>query len=144
MKVVTQLSMLPYISGNQVRCRKILQPFFVCFFILIQGCLLTKSISAAEKSPTAVVDMPHKSIVLIQHEHKAPRIEQKPWNAQDFSVSDQWKSQQVDVIEGSDSALSSVHANVDSSDDGSDIYDYNTPNVLAGQSPANEMTSAPE
>jgi hypothetical protein len=82
-------------------------------------------ITAVQKKPTVMSFMHHSS----QQEKDAQQIESNPWKSQDFSVSDLWKSQQVDVTVDSDSGLSSVHSNADSSDDGVDIRESDAPNV---------------
>ena len=94
-----------------------------------------------QKAPTVVSYMARQSIVPIQHfEYDSNQL-----NAQEFSVSELWKSQEFDVVGDGDSALSSVNANVDSSDDESDIYDEeDAPNVFVSHLQANEMMHAPK
>ena len=81
------------------------------------------------------------------YEHEAPNTKSTPWNAANFSVSDQWMSQDDDVLEVlEDCSRSSAHLDVDSSDDGSDRYsdvshEIDTPHAFAGRSQADEMKS---
>jgi hypothetical protein len=94
-----------------------------------------------QKAPTVISYTARQSIVPIQHfEHESNQL-----NTQEFSVSELWKSQEVDVVGDGDSVLSSVNANVDSSDDESGIYDEeDASNVFVSHLQANEMTHAPK
>jgi hypothetical protein len=53
-------------------------------------------------------------------DHDSPNTQSNPWTGANFSVSDQWLPESIDVFE--ESCKSIALASVDSSDDGSDIY----------------------
>jgi hypothetical protein len=119
----------------------------ICMFLSTLGhanVISLISVPAAQKASNVASDMPHRSISPRHLEHYASPVKSNPWNANDFSANDNWKSQQVDAIEDNDSALSSVQANVDSSDDDGEMYNYDSPNVWAGSLQENEMTPAPK
>jgi len=52
-------------------------------------------------------------------ERDSPNTQSNPWTGANFSVSDQWLPEDIDVFEESGTI---ALASVDSSDDGSDIY----------------------